>query len=77
MPTIAFISPKGGVGKTTAALLLACEIARGTQVTVIDADPNHPIAGWGKGTNLPENLAILADVEGARDEARTERRSPS
>ncbi|WP_313228507.1 ParA family protein [Sphingobium yanoikuyae] len=44
MPTIAFISPKGGVGKTTAALLLASQLARGAKVSVIDADPNHPIA---------------------------------
>lgn len=63
MPTIAFISPKGGVGKTTAALLLASQLARGAQVCVVDADPNHPIAAWGKGTDLPANLSILADVD--------------
>ncbi len=63
MPTVVFISPKGGVGKTTAALLLASEIARGAPVTVIDADPNHPIHAWGKGAELPENLSIVADVD--------------
>lgn len=63
MPTVAFISPKGGVGKTTAALLLASELARGARVTVIDADPNHPIQAWGKRAKLPENLAIVADVD--------------
>lgn len=63
MPTVAFISPKGGVGKTTAALLLASELARGARVTVIDADPNHPIAAWGKRAALPENLSIVADVD--------------
>jgi len=63
MPTVAFISPKGGVGKTTAALLLASEIARGTRVTVIDADPNHPIAAWGKGATLPDTLSIVADAD--------------
>jgi chromosome partitioning protein len=63
MPTIAFISPKGGVGKTTATLLLASEIARGAKVTVVDADPNHPIAAWGKGAPLPDNLSIVADVD--------------
>ncbi|WP_337770750.1 ParA family protein [Sphingobium yanoikuyae] len=47
MPTIAFISPKGGVGKTTVALLLASQLARGAKVTVIDTDPNHPVAAWG------------------------------
>jgi chromosome partitioning protein len=63
MPTIVFVSPKGGVGKTTAALLLASELARGAPVTVVDADPNHPIAAWGKGARLPANLSILADVD--------------
>lgn len=63
MPTIVFVSPKGGVGKTTAALLLASELARAAPVTVVDADPNHPIAAWGKGATLPANLSILADVD--------------
>jgi len=63
MPTIVFVSPKGGVGKTTAALLLASEIARAAPVTIVDADPNHPIAAWSKGATLPSNLAVLADVD--------------
>ncbi len=60
---MAFISPKGGVGKTTATLLLASQLARGAKVTVIDADPNHPIAAWGKDAQLPDNLSIVADVD--------------
>lgn len=63
MPTIVLISPKGGVGKTTAALLLASQLARGAKVSVIDADPNHPIAAWGKNAVVPENLSIIADVD--------------
>lgn len=63
MPTIAFVSPKGGVGKTTAALLLSSQLARGARVCVVDADPNHPIAAWGMGAELPENLSIMADVD--------------
>jgi cellulose biosynthesis protein BcsQ len=43
MPTIAFVSPKGGVGKTTSAFLFAAAISKIYDVTVIDADPNHPI----------------------------------
>lgn len=58
MPTIAFISPKGGVGKTTAALLLASQLARGAKVSVVDADPSHPIAAWGKDAQLPDNLSV-------------------
>lgn len=63
MPTIVFVSPKGGVGKTTAALLLATEIARSAQVTAIDADPNHPIEAWGRGGAAPKNLTIVADAD--------------
>lgn len=63
MPIIVFVCPKGGVGKTTAALLLASQLARSTRVSVIDADPNHPIAAWSKGTEVPDNLSIIADVD--------------
>ncbi|WP_346765561.1 ParA family protein [Sphingobium sp. TB-6] len=38
-------------------------MARGARVTVIDADPNHPIAAWGRGATLPDNLSIVADVD--------------
>lgn len=63
MPTIVFVSPKGGVGKTTAALLLATEIARSAKVTAIDADPNHPIEAWGRGGAASKNLTIVADAD--------------
>jgi chromosome partitioning protein len=62
MPTIAFVSPKGGVGKTTSALLFAAAIAALYEVTVIDADPNHPIETWAKGGNAPERLSIISDA---------------
>jgi Mrp family chromosome partitioning ATPase len=41
MPTIAFVSPKGGVGKTTSSFLFALAISKIYPVTVIDADPKH------------------------------------
>jgi chromosome partitioning protein len=63
MPTIVFISPKGGAGKTTAALVLASQIARAAPITVIDADPNRPIRTWGQGDHVPEHLAIVSDVD--------------
>lgn len=63
MPTIVFVSPKGGAGKTTSALVLASQLARGANVTVIDADPNHPIATWAKGPNVPANLAVVSDAD--------------
>lgn len=46
MPVIAFANSKGGSGKTTSALLLGCELAEGAAVTLIDADPRHPISRW-------------------------------
>ena len=63
MPTVVFISPKGGAGKTTAALILACELARSTDVTIIDADPNRPIAAWASGGNVPVRLSVASDVD--------------
>ena len=63
MPTIAFVSPKGGVGKTTSTLALATQIAvRGAGVTVIDADPNYPIQKWAAGGHCPENMRVISDV---------------
>lgn len=63
MPTIAFASPKEGAGKTTAALVLATEIARkGAAVTIIDADPNKPVTDWAKLPGRPDNLTVISDV---------------
>ncbi len=62
MPTIVFVSPKGGAGKTTAALVLASQLARGAAVTVIDADPNHPIKTWEDAGNASDNLSVVADA---------------
>lgn len=63
MPTIVFVSPKGGAGKTTSALVLASQLARGAAVTVIDADPNRPIATWAKGPGKPISLAVVDDAD--------------
>src|SRR5271163_3089414 len=62
MPTIAFVSPKGGAGKTTSAFLLATALAKLYDVTIIDADPNHPIQTWAAGGNTPTRLAIVSDA---------------
>jgi len=60
MPTISFIQPKGGAGKSTSALILAAELAKGAQVIVIDADPNAPIAKWfSRGGKGASNLEIV------------------
>lgn len=47
MPIIVLASPKGGVGKTTCAVLLATGFARmGAEVTVFDCDPTHALTIW-------------------------------
>jgi len=63
MPTIVFVSPKGGAGKTTAALLLATQLADSYDVTVIDADPNRPIGAWASGGHLPKRLTVVSEVD--------------
>jgi len=63
MPTIAFVSPKGGVGKTTSAFLFATAIAALYEVTIIDADPNRPIKKWSTGGNTPDGLTIVSDAD--------------
>jgi len=62
MPTIAFVSPKGGAGKTTSAFLLSTALAKLYEVTIIDADPNHPIQKWANGGNTPPRLSIVSDA---------------
>ncbi len=65
MPTIVFANPKGGAGKSTAAVILATQLARkGAKVTILDADPNKPVSEWAK-RGTPENLTVLADISEA------------
>ena len=63
MPTIAFVSPKGGVGKTTSAFLFSTAIAEIYDITLIDADPNHPIKTWAEGGNTPQRMTIVSDAD--------------
>lgn len=63
MPTIVLVSPKGGAGKTTAAMILAAELARGTAVTVVDADPNHPIQRWIDRAGPQAALSVVSDAD--------------
>ena len=80
MPNIAFISPKGGVGKTTAALLLALGLAeRGQRVAIIDSDPNKPLLRWASLPDRPDRISVhpaptAQDVREAMREA--QRREP-
>lgn len=63
MPIIAFANPKGGAGKTTAALLLASELAsRNAEVIIIDADPERWISQWAALPGKPKNIEIFGEV---------------
>ena len=58
MPVVAFVSPKGGAGKTTAALLLALGLAQeGRRVAIIDSDPNKPMMHW---ASLPGRSRLIS-----------------
>jgi chromosome partitioning protein len=57
MPIIVFASSKGGVGKTTGALTLASVLTHhGVSTTLIDADPNTPLAVWAR--RFPETIPM-------------------
>ena len=63
MPTIVIASPKGGAGKTTAAVILATEFARaGASVTLLDCDPNHSATLWWSKGIRPSGIEVLSDV---------------
>ena len=62
MPTIVFANPKGGSGKSTAALLLATELALETRVAVVDADIRRRFAKWASAGNASQNLTVYDDV---------------
>jgi chromosome partitioning protein len=60
MPTIAFVSSKGGVGKTTSALLLALGLAeRGLGVSIVDSDPNLPLKAWSELPGKPRRVSLF------------------
>lgn len=61
MPVVSFANSKGGSGKTTSALLLACELAHAKPVTIIDADPRHPVTTWARLPNKPERLTVVTN----------------
>ena len=65
MPTIVFANPKGGAGKSTAAVILATQLARrGAQVTILDAEPDKPVSEWARRGSL-DNLTVVAEISEA------------
>lgn len=66
MPVIAMVSPKGGAGKSTSAVILATQLAEQLReeggVAIIDADPNKPVSQWAKLPGKPDNLTVISDI---------------
>lgn len=60
MPVISFANSKGGSGKSTSALVLACELAEGADVILIDADPRRPLAAWSNMAPPPARLTVVS-----------------
>lgn len=53
------MNPKGGAGKTTAALLLALGLSEmGLRVAMIDSDPNKPLVHWASLPGRPEKISV-------------------
>lgn len=65
MPIVAVVNPKGGAGKSTAALVLGTTLARhGASVTAFDCDRNQPLVTWSSGaTRSPLKVVSQLDPE--------------
>ena len=55
-------SPKGGVGKTTLAVIIASEAVRhGQTVTLVEADPNGHLKDWYNKNLCPNEVSFIFD----------------
>lgn len=77
MKTIAVLSLKGGVGKTTTSIYLASvAAAAGHQVTIVDADSEHSAHRWAAHAELPFDVIagepdrLARQVKAPRDAGR-------
>ncbi len=62
MPVIAIGNPKGGSGKSTTTLVLGTTLAeQGASVTVLDCDPNRPLASWRNGPS-GSSMEVVGDT---------------
>jgi chromosome partitioning protein len=61
---LTFMSPKGGVGKSTAAIIFASEMIRlGNTVAIIEADRNAHISTWYQKGRAPKGLTVTLDED--------------
>lgn len=60
MPVISFANSKGGSGKSTSALIIACELAEAADVILIDADPRRPLVAWSQLSQPPARLRVIS-----------------
>jgi chromosome partitioning protein len=65
MPVIVFASSKGGVGKSTTAMMFSQVLAKaGANVVLVDADPNSPFSEWERVSNgqIPNNFELMKNI---------------
>jgi chromosome partitioning protein len=66
MPVITVANTKGGAGKTTAAALIATELAQmGLNVTVFDSDPQHWFSQWFETAKPRGTISLVNHVTAA------------
>ena len=56
---IAVVNLKGGVGKSTIAVNLACELASRQSVVVVDADSQATASDWARRGDLPARVEAM------------------
>lgn len=68
MQTIAYLSQKGGAGKTTLSVHSAVVAAKaGERVVVIDTDPQRSATTWATARNLPSPQVATVDADRLKD----------
>lgn len=67
MPVVTIASSKGGPGKTTLAMLIACVLAGdGYSILLIDADPTEALSRWVKNTYEGPTITSLTETDETR-----------